>query len=272
MCAIIAFLLVRLLKSPGLKLLRLSGLVRQNYAGKLIPTSTGVVLVSCTFVATVTTIALYGLMTSITGCSLPCLMLVVGSSFIGLVDDMYGSHVSRGLTGHVKALVREGRVTTGLLKAGIVWLLAIVAVSLSSGVLSAPVVVMDAVLISLTANFMNLLDLRPLRSVKVFFIILGLLLAGDFHSPLALVPVGLAGSALAGAKDELNEECMLGDAGANPLGASLGYWMALQSSMTAKALVLFFLAGIHVYSERHSLSKTIDKNPVLRIIDRLGRS
>ncbi len=61
----------------------------------------------------------------------------------------------------------------------------------------------------------------------------------------------------------------MGDAGANPLGAVLGYWVVLRSSPIVKTSVLLLLIGVHIYSERRSLSITIDANPVLRFIDLL---
>ncbi len=204
--------------------------------------------------------------------SFSCLLLIVGSSLVGLIDDVYGSHVSRGLMGHIKAFWVEKKITTGMLKAVVIWLLAAVSVTLSADVHGLVTLISDATLISLAANFINLLDLRPGRSVKAFFIILVLLIACDCRSPAAPVPVGLAGAVLAGLNDELSEECMMGDAGANPLGAALGYWVVVSLSLFAKAFVLLSLISVHIYSERRSLSKVIDKNPVLRFIDRLGRS
>jgi UDP-GlcNAc:undecaprenyl-phosphate GlcNAc-1-phosphate transferase len=204
--------------------------------------------------------------------SLSCLLLIVGSSLVGLIDDVYGSHVSRGLRGHVKTLLRDRRITTGMQKAVVIWLLAAVSITMSANVHGLATLIFDATLISLAANFINLLDLRPGRSVKAFLIIFVSLMAFDCRSPAAPVPVGLAGAALAGLSDELREQCMMGDAGANPLGAALGYWVAVSLPLHTKAFVLLSLISVHIYTERHSLSKAIDKNPVLRFIDRLGRS
>lgn len=253
-------------------MLDLSGLVQRNYAGKEIPTSAGVIFVTSASLAVIATVIFWGSTDSKAQVAFPCLLLVVGSSLAGLIDDVYGSHVSRGLIGHVKASVKEGKTTTGLLKAVIIWLLALFSVTASRGVEPLWALVSDATLISLAANFTNLLDLRPARSVKAFSIALALLLAGDCPSSAGLVPFGLAGGVLAVLNDELSEECMMGDAGANPLGAALGYWVALRLPQLVKAFVLLFLISVHIYSERFSLSKTIDENPILRFIDRLGRS
>lgn len=253
-------------------MLGLSGLVRKNYSGKQIPTSAGVIFVTSASFAAMIAVVLYGFTSLKAQSALLCLLLVVGSSLVGLIDDVCSSDASRGLIGHVKTSVKERQMTTGLLKAVIIWSLAFVSVTVSRGAKPLFILVFDATLISLAANFMNLLDLRPLRSIKAFSIILALLLLGDYHSSAGLVSVGLAGGVLAALNDELSEECMMGDAGANPLGAALGYWIASRLAVFVKALALLFLILVHIYSERRSLSKAIDGNSVLRFIDRLGRS
>lgn len=271
-CGIVAAFLASFIKKPSRRLLGISGLSRHNYTGKLIPTSAGVIFVTAAFWAVMITGIPNGITDTKVRTSLSCLLLIVGSSLVGLIDDAFGSHESRGLSGHIKAFWVEKKITTGMQKAVVIWLLAAVSVTLSANVHSLFTLISDATLISLAANFMNLLDLRPGRSVKVFLIILVLLIACDCQSPAAPVSVGLAGAVLAGFNDELSEKCMMGDAGANPLGAALGYWIVVSLSLFAKAFVLLSLISVHVYSERHSLSGIIDKNSVLRFIDGLGRS
>jgi UDP-N-acetylmuramyl pentapeptide phosphotransferase/UDP-N-acetylglucosamine-1-phosphate transferase len=260
------------MRKPSLRLLSLSGLVRENYAGKQIPTSTGATYVVSAFLAAVITVTPGGLTGYRAQEVVPCLLLVIGSSFVGLIDDVFGTHAARGFMGHIKALVIKRTVTTGLLKAVIVWLLAASAITVTTKVRSPLTLVFDATLISLAANFINLLDLQPARSGKVFSISIALLLVCDHHSCIGMVPVGLAGAVLSGFNDELHEKSMIGDAGSNSLGAALGYWVALRLSPIIKAFILLFLVGVHIYSERYSLSRTIDENSVLRFIDRLGRS
>lgn len=271
-CGIIAVFLGLFIKEPSRRLLDAGGLVRHNYAGKLIPTSAGVIFITTAFCAVMITVTRDGTTDANVRMSFSCLLLIVGSSLAGLIDDVHGSHSSKGLTGHMKTFMKDKKITTGIQKAVAIWLLAAVSVTLSEDAHSLFTLVFNATLISLAANFMNLLDLRPGRSAKAFFIVLALLIAYDFRSPAALVPVGLAGAVLAGLSDELSEKWMMGDAGANPLGAALGYWISISLSLSAKAVVLLSLICAHISSERCSFSKIIDKNPVLRFIDRLGRS
>lgn len=82
-----------------------------------------------------------------------------------------------------------------------------------------------------------------------------------------LLPV--IGGVLAYLPWDMRRVVMMGDAGANPLGALLGIGIiGLAGPMRAFSLLL--LIGIHLYSEKYSLSRLIDDNPVLRFLDKLG--
>jgi hypothetical protein len=64
---------------------------------------------------------------------------------------------------------------------------------------------------------------------------------------------------------------MLGDCGANALGALLGLRLALAPSAGARAGALAALAALTLAAERVSLSRVIAATPGLRELDRLGR-
>ena len=97
------------------------------------------------------------------------LFAVFGFGFLGLVDDLAAVGSDRGFRGHLGAL-RQGRVTTGLLKlvagAGI----AIVLVA-TPGFKSGRNLIVDALLIALAANLGNLLDRAPGRTIKAGLIV-----------------------------------------------------------------------------------------------------
>jgi len=69
---------------------------------------------------------------------------------------------------------------------------------------------------------------------------------------------------------DLREECMLGDTGANVLGAALGFGLALSLNRTGEWIAVAVLLAMNLASEKVSFTKVIDATPPLRWIDRLG--
>jgi UDP-N-acetylmuramyl pentapeptide phosphotransferase/UDP-N-acetylglucosamine-1-phosphate transferase len=200
----------------------------------------------------------------------------LGSGAVGFYDDVVGGrpeHKAKGFKGHVGAL-REGRVTSGLVKIAGVGAAALAASALLAadrprrGRLGTAVdVALGAGVIAGTANLFNLLDLRPGRAIKA-----GTMLAG----PLATGPVGglvagPVGAASAILPDDLDERVMLGDAGANAFGALLGVALAARAGRGGRAALLAGLAGLTAASERVSFTQVIQRTPVLRELDALGR-
>jgi uncharacterized membrane protein len=81
---------------------------------------------------------------------------------------------------------------------------------------------------------------------------------------------GLAGAALAALPFDLREQGMLGDAGANALGAVVGT-MVLAGPMWLVWAAAGVLLALQLASERVSFTRVIESNRVLRAADRLGR-
>ncbi len=81
---------------------------------------------------------------------------------------------------------------------------------------------LTAGLVAGTANLLNLLDLRPGRAAKAGV----LAAAATLRGPGGGLVAGPLGATLAVLPDDLGERVMLGDAGANALGALLGLRLA----------------------------------------------
>jgi hypothetical protein len=64
---------------------------------------------------------------------------------------------------------------------------------------------------------------------------------------------------------------MLGDAGANVLGATLGLGVVLTCSPGVRTGVLVVVAALNMVSERVSFSRVIAATPPLDAADRWGR-
>jgi UDP-N-acetylmuramyl pentapeptide phosphotransferase/UDP-N-acetylglucosamine-1-phosphate transferase len=202
------------------------------------------------------------------------LLAGLGAGAVGLYDDLVGvrpDQRAKGLRGHLRALA-EGRVTSGAVKVAGITAAGLAAAAVLPGVRGGRVsraldVGLGAGVIAGTANLLNLLDLRPGRALKA-----GLMLA----APLAAAPggaavAGPAGAAAAVLADDLGERVMIGDAGANALGALLGVTLAAGRGPVGRAALLAGIGAVTLASERVSFTEVIDATPGLRYLDRLGR-
>jgi len=208
--------------------------------------------------------------------SLPATIAAGTSAIAGFIDDHLEHRFAatgKGLAGHLGAL-REGRVTTGALKMGLIAsgaVVAAVALPRSEGgaVSRLGDVASRTALIGGTANLINLLDLRPgraLKSVGLLSIIAAL--GGNRSGALAGTALGV--SAVCAPRD-LRGESMLGDLGANALGAVAGTALAAHESRAIRWGSACIVTGLVLVSERVSFSRVIDANPLLRAIDQWGR-
>jgi UDP-GlcNAc:undecaprenyl-phosphate/decaprenyl-phosphate GlcNAc-1-phosphate transferase len=185
-----------------------------------------------------------------------------GAAAFGAYDDLAGSGDRRGFGGHLGAL-RHGEVTTGAVKLGGIGVTGVISAALVGG--SPADMVINAGLVAGGANLLNLFDLRPGRAIKVAAASGGLLGAAGQES----VAAPLA-AALALLPDDLGERAMLGDAGANALGALLGA-SAVGLSRPARIALLAGIAGLTAASEKVSFTKVIERTPALHRLDMLGR-
>ncbi|NLB52796.1 MAG: hypothetical protein GX808_07635 [Syntrophomonadaceae bacterium] len=239
--------------------------VRKNYLGLDIPVSTGISF-PFTLIISYTILAIPGWYDN----SYHLFMLaVVTISFLGFIDDMLGQRDSLGFKGHFGALFK-GRLTTGGLKAlggGIVAFM--LAFSLNN---SWTDIIINTFIIALAANLMNLFDLRPGRAVKAYLIFLLVIVIMALGQIKWLLIAPLTGAVLYYAKNDLKARIMMGDAGSNVLGISLGYLSVISFSLSMRLGILFFLLAIHFYTEKYSLTNTIENNRILKRLDDLGRS
>jgi UDP-GlcNAc:undecaprenyl-phosphate/decaprenyl-phosphate GlcNAc-1-phosphate transferase len=90
--------------------------------------------------------------------------------------------------------------------------------------------------------------------------------------PGALLTVAAPlGAAIALLPEDLGERAMLGDAGANALGALLGVAAAASLSRPARLALLAAITGLTAASEVVSFTAVIERTPALRWLDMLGR-
>jgi UDP-GlcNAc:undecaprenyl-phosphate/decaprenyl-phosphate GlcNAc-1-phosphate transferase len=206
-----------------------------------------------------------------------------GALSFGLIDDLAGSGKRRGLRGHLGALA-HGEVTTGTVKLGGLAATGFAASALGPTATGAAAsdVLINAGLIAGGANLLNLFDLRPGRAIKVAVLSGGLIAVGsavtggseapDGGRAAGLVAVAAPlGASLALLPEDLGERAMLGDAGANALGAMLGAAAARSLPRPARIGLLAGIVALTVVSEKVSFTRVIERTPPLRRLDLLGR-
>jgi UDP-N-acetylmuramyl pentapeptide phosphotransferase/UDP-N-acetylglucosamine-1-phosphate transferase len=207
----------------------------------------------------------------------------VGAGAFGALDDLterVGDRDAgaRGFRGHLAAL-RRGRMTTGAWK-----VLGIGATGLASAVLvdrpRTPVqlvgTLLGGALVAGSANLLNLFDLRPGRAAKVAAVAAASLAVGapgsrgaSLARPCAAAVLGACSAVL---PDDLAGRSMLGDTGANALGGVLGVAALARWGRPGRTVALGAVIVLTVLSERVSFSEVIEGVPLLRELDRLGRS
>jgi UDP-GlcNAc:undecaprenyl-phosphate/decaprenyl-phosphate GlcNAc-1-phosphate transferase len=187
-----------------------------------------------------------------------------GAAAFGAYDDLAGSGDRRGFRGHLGALA-HGEVTTGAVKLGGIGAAGILGAAVAGG--SPADVVINAGLIAGSANLLNLFDLRPGRAFKVAVASGALLAVAPDARRSTLPPLA---AALALLPEDLGERAMLGDAGANGLGAMLGA-SAAGLPRPARIALLAGIAALTAVSEKVSFTKVIERTPALHRLDMLGR-
>jgi hypothetical protein len=191
--------------------------------------------------------------------------LVTGA---GLLDDL-ATGGPRGLRGHLRALV-DGHVSTGIVKLFTIAAVAVVVAASADPTRSGGVRAAGAVLIAAATNLWNGLDVRPGRALKFGYLALPALLTCAW--PAVPFAPGVALASVLVLPWDAGERAMLGDAGANLLGVTVG--IAMFDALPDDQVVVAAAIGValNVLAETVTLSRTIDALPPLRWYDRLGRT
>ncbi len=248
-------------------LVRRYDLLRPNFQGRRVPMIAGLALVLGGEFFYASEWFLQGLHTSLAAVYF---LVTLGFGGLGLLDDLKGDRKVGGFRGHLGAL-RQGRLTTGAAKAIGGGLLSLAAGFLIVAPRPFGYALLAGLLIALSANTLNLLDLRPGRCLFGFFVgaaTVGAVLFSQ-HTPgvgyllwtalafaLILYPLDAGGAA------------MLGDTGANTFGAILGVAGAVYFAPVWQGILVLGLLGFQVWCEHYSLSRVIENSPFLRGLDR----
>lgn len=271
-------LLGPLIQELGIQLLHKSGLVKHNYRGEQIPVGLGIVLwlhmLSFTCLVSILVLAEHEFdikLPSWLHLNIPIVLMLTIVFLAGWIDDKWGDPHVKGIRGHIRQWWDDGTVSTGLLKLFLISFMALWGAIEQGGKIG--IILIQFVVIALSANTMNLLDLRPGRALKAYFLCsLFIILYGlyteawhafDFTWSLVI-------SAFFVLIPDMRGRAMLGDMGANLLGFHVGY-MAISTLSVPMLLVgMAVLAWLHIYAERCSISTFIERVSWLAWLDQLG--
>jgi UDP-GlcNAc:undecaprenyl-phosphate/decaprenyl-phosphate GlcNAc-1-phosphate transferase len=254
--------------------LRRAGLTRENWRGRMLAFPAGAVLVASSLL----TLAPLALLDDRADLDLldpdlrRWITYVLGVALLGLFDDALGragaADSPRGWRGHARAVV-AGSFSTGAIKA--VGAFALAAYAVSGRGRENLDYLADLALLLLATNLFNLLDLRPGRVEKVFFLLIAVLCLGGWTAePLELLGLFI-GPVLVGAWFMLRERALLGDTGSNLIGALAGVSLLETLGDPGRLIALGVIAALNLYGEFRSISAVIDRVPLLRQLDSLGR-
>lgn len=241
------------------------GWLTRNYMGDLIPSGYGILLLFFILLY----VSLYNQqVTSIEGSLLFFIGLLI---FVGWIDDRYGNPAIKGMKGHLSYLFNTGKLSMGCVKA---IMGAGAGMALAFQLTNNPIeFLLYSGVLTLSTNFINLLDVRPGRALKGFGLFFSFIyLLGTFPSYLSMYSILLVAFFFAALIFDLQGAMMLGDAGANGLGFSLGSFFILSLPIQWIWVHFFFLLGIHWYAEKSSISTFIKKHALLRRVDEWGRN
>jgi UDP-N-acetylmuramyl pentapeptide phosphotransferase/UDP-N-acetylglucosamine-1-phosphate transferase len=271
-------LLAGLVLLGGLRdLLARAAFLRTNYRGATLGTAAGLVIPLAMYACAAAVAVATALGATPDAAAVRSLTLssvaVGGFAMLGLLDDLAVDRSASGYRGHIAALLR-GQMSAGSIKMLVGPAVALFVVASVAGD-SLLWLLVGGALVALAANVANLLDRAPGRTTKASaFGLLALVVAGAFSEGDLPALTGAAvavGAAIAVAPAEMREQVMLGDTGANSLGAAVGLAVVLTQPRSVVAVVAVALLGLNLASERISFSRVIDRVAPLRAIDRLGR-
>ena len=224
------------------------------------------------------------------GAGAPAAVAGLGAALFGGLDDLGGDGSSKGLRGHLAA-ARRGELTTGAVKIvglGTTGLISAHLIDRAGQQNGIPATLVGGGVIAGSANLANLLDLRPGRALKMVLLAAAPLVSASGGSHTTATGTGTAacarstatatsaagaaaGAALAMVPDDLAGRTMLGDTGANSAGALLGTALVARAGPCGRLVALAVLTALTLASERVSFTSVIEKTPVLRELDALGR-
>lgn len=262
-----AGIMTKLSIAPLTSLLKAARCTRLNYRGKEVTYGAGIVFIPINLLISALLMFIFKSQYMIYS---SYIIGVCAVGFAGFLDDMVGEKNIKGLANHFLSFL-HGHLTTGFIKAfmgGVASI--IISIGISKGILD---FFLNALNMALFTNTLNLMDLRPGRCVKAFIFLGTLIFILNIRYFVMFLPLGvtliIASIYL---NYDLKEVCMLGDAGSNILGITLGYFSSINGTLAIKIILAIALITINISAEKVSFSAIISQNKFLSYLDSFGRS
>ncbi|OWZ84004.1 hypothetical protein [Natranaerobius trueperi] len=189
-------------------------------------------------------------------------------TILGFIDDL-NIERRKGIIGHIYSFIFQGQITIGFIKASFGILIGgTFSIVLNKGFEN--IILLDTLLIALSANSINSLDVKPGRATKgalLFGILISLFTLET--SILIIYPAIIMLTYYL--KGDLKEEYMMGDAGANGIGSFFGGFAVIILPFQQKLVLLTVFIALHILTEFYSLSRIIKRSSILTFFDNLGR-
>lgn len=248
-----------------LKVLKKGSTLSPNYKGEKIPVCMGLLFI---FVQTINLSIVLLYLDDSNNYIMYYLFSIIFIGLVGLLDDLIGEEDIKGLKGHVRSFLK-GNPTTGGIKALTGFFIALfISIVMSKDLVE---IIVNTILIALFTNLINLFDLRPGRSIKVYITFSIILLITASNQRYDLILYSFFGILLIYFPLDIKAKVMMGDVGSNVLGITLGIYCVFTHNLTTKLVYMLVLIIIHILAEKFSFSKIIDNNKFLKFIDHLGR-
>lgn len=241
-----------------LRLQKFKKITAVNFQGVKIVTAGGLLLLAALLAIQLIYYYLYPQEGSILGW--PILLYWSGITFLGVIDDLKGEKNCKGFRGHLLQFWQGKGISTGLYKAAGGLMLGVL-VSAWTGEGSWPEWLCKGIFLALFSNFFNLLDTRPARAAKLFFLfsLVFMLIYQEYFLPL----LSLWSALYIYLFWELEQKIMLGDAGAYLLGGVLGFYLVLRLPFKVLLILTGILLFLHYLGERFSWSNLLENKKLL---------
>lgn len=249
-----------------LRMMYQAGAVAENHRREEVPVGTGI-----SFPAVLTLIfTAYAIMARYGGWPVfpasyqAYLLGVIALGMLGFVDDMLGSRERYGLWNNLRPLAAGQLDTGGLKTIGGFVVCFLAAFLITEGWMDC---VINTFLVFFMASIMNWLDLQPGRAIKGFVLFLAAIVLIALGSVDYVLIAPLAGTVMCYLLYDLRSRALMGDAGANILGFSLGFWAVVSLSLSARVALLLFLVVVQFLAERFAIQEADEERSLFSRIN-----